>query len=813
MKNRSKTYLTLFLALLLGLGILTPLADSARASEAESAETKTAVTEMAEAASQAAEGTAWLRISELMYKNKATLRDEDGDFSDWVELENASAEAQELAGWTLSDGKSKAGWTLPDRTLAAGERLLIFADGKDRADGELHSSFSLSEGEKLYLRTPEGETAESVECGGAEADFSLARGENGAFDVTRYPTPGCPNTGEGYDDWQAGQEPAAGPLVIAEVSVYERTARFGNNYGDCDWVEIKNTSDKSVNLLGWHLSDDEDDPTLYTFPKKRLKAGESLLIRCSETGNVKGDTSTLCTGFALSSETDRLYLSKADGMLVDYIALRSVPYGVSYGRRDGQSGWFYFASPTPGKKNNMGYRRISAAPVPLEPDGVFEDVKSVKVTLQAEGEIYYSLDGSVPTKKSKHYEGPITLKKTSLLRVIAIEENSIPSPVQNLSYFINEGHTLPVVSLVANSISSFKQMYSSGIKNQTELATLALYEEDGGFRIPCEVKLNGETSLVLAKKNMSVRFRQAYGAATLEYDCFDDGGVSRFTNLLLRSGQDYAACIFKNELVCNLAGRATDRIFAQRCKYCVLYMNGTYNGIYALMEKSNEQMYADHTGTSRDSVTVYEAAVSDKSAFYKEVIQPALSMDLRKEENYKAICEVLDIDNVIDWIVVEGWCANKDLQMGNVRYARSTENDGKWRFMLYDLDAVFSSTEYCFDILSPYSLQSRQVGQLIGALLKNKDFRAKLLSRAAELLNGPLSDEVLLEEIDRLVELLKPEVARNHARLGLERSKWNNNVGYLRKIITEWHWQQSCIDMLCRRLGVRSAERAEYFGK
>ena len=42
-------------------------------------------------------------ISEFMEKNRAVLRDEDGDFSDWIELYNQSGEAVSLAGWTISD--------------------------------------------------------------------------------------------------------------------------------------------------------------------------------------------------------------------------------------------------------------------------------------------------------------------------------------------------------------------------------------------------------------------------------------------------------------------------------------------------------------------------------------------------------------------------------------------------------------------------------------------------------------------------------------------------------------------------------------
>ena len=41
-----------------------------------------------------------IRVSELMVKNRATLPDEDGDFPDWIELENVSGDTVELSGWT-----------------------------------------------------------------------------------------------------------------------------------------------------------------------------------------------------------------------------------------------------------------------------------------------------------------------------------------------------------------------------------------------------------------------------------------------------------------------------------------------------------------------------------------------------------------------------------------------------------------------------------------------------------------------------------------------------------------------------------------
>ena len=758
-----------------------------------------------------AEETDALRVSELMIKNKASLRDSDGDFSDWIELENASGAPLDLSGWSLSDRGGKKGWELPALALEPGELLLIFADKKDRREGELHADFSLAEGETLFLRRPDGAIAERIGCAGEE-DFALVRQADGSFAESAWPTPGRPNTAEDFEAWQESLGLPEGPLVISEAVCFEDTPRFDGTYGNCDWVEITNISEKSVNLSGWMFSDKESERGLWTFPDRALGAGQSVLLRCSETPRYHGDSGDICTGFSLSSKSEQLYLSAPDGTLIDYAALRGVPYHVSYGRMNGQPGWFYFGTLTPGKANAEGCRRISAAPVSRAPDGVFDGVESVMVELAAKGEIHYTLDGSLPTAESPRYEEPLVILGTSVLRAIALEEGALPSPALNLSYIVNEGHTLPVFSLVTDDPRSFRRMYEYAMKGVKEVGALSVYEGDGGFTIPCEVKLNGETSLALPKKNLSLRFRDAYGEGVLEYDCFG-GGVTRFTNLLLRSGQDFSASLMRNELVCSMAAKATSSVLVQRYRYGVLYINGVYSGIYALEEKTNEQMFADTYGVSRESVTVHEASIHEETAFFQDVIWPLLTMNMSVEENFRAVSEQLDMDSLIDWIVIEGWCGNKDLQSGNLRYGRSTENDGRWRMMLYDLDAVFSSTEACFDLLAPYSLQGRQIGQIITALLRNEDFRARLLSRAAELMNGPLSDEALLAEIDRLYAELEPEVARNHAMLGFGADKWERNVGYLRSRIQDENWNQCCINQLCRYLGVKGEERALYFGE
>ena len=86
-------------------------------------------------------------ISEFMSSNENFLRDEDRDFSDWVEILNLSGALVNLDGWFLTDDPARLDrWQLPPRILRPGEHLVVFASNKDRSDprAELHANFRLS---------------------------------------------------------------------------------------------------------------------------------------------------------------------------------------------------------------------------------------------------------------------------------------------------------------------------------------------------------------------------------------------------------------------------------------------------------------------------------------------------------------------------------------------------------------------------------------------------------------------------------------------------------------------------------------------
>lgn len=749
-----------------------------------------------------------IKISELMVKNNATLLDSDGEFSDWFELVNTSDSPVSLAGWRVSDGEDKSGWSFPDVTIDAGGYLLVFASSKESTGTELHASFSLSEDETLYLYAPENYLADSAPNVSTMADHSSVRRADGSFEGCIWPTPGYSNDADGYELFCAAHT-ASSPLVINEVMVYNDSYNRQPNGEYYDWVELKNVSEEPIMLAEYYLSDDKDDLMLWRLPERYLDPGALLVVHCS--GNSDLSTSdTVHSNFSLNSTSERLYLtSAAQQRVTDYVWLHDIFKDWSVGRIDGQNGFFYLSSPTPwsGNRGNA-YRYISDQPVSLGEDGVYNDVTSVSVELEGSGSIFYTTDGSRPDENSAEYTEPLTLDKTTVVRAINVQDGAAPSRAITLSYIINENHTLPVLSLSTDSPSTFSGIYYNKRKYYEIPANISYFEDGGSFNIDCGLKMKGWTSLENPKKSMGVSFRGCYGDDMLDYDIFGSD-VTEFSSLSIRAGQDYPLAIIRNELFQELCLEMGDNVPTQNSKYCILYINGNYYGIYCLKEDFSKQYYASHKGVYKSDVTMLKSPVALSSAVYQEVYQFCRDNDMTLDENYDYICSVLDIDNVVDWFLIEGYTANSDVN-GNMRYFKVNDG-GKWQIAFYDLDWTFNYASNCFTNITDSS-RAVQVSQLINRLMTNARFREQLLSRYSELVSTTLSNEHVLAKIDELQALLEPEVPRERSRWGSDVDGWHYRLDELRSFITNNDYANYSANKLCSMLGASAEQKMQYFG-
>lgn len=711
-----------------------------------------------------------ITISEVMSSQDTLIADENGQFNDWIELYNSGNTTVELTGWWLSDDSTVPNkWAFPATTIAPGQYLLIHCGTAPE--------FSLSaDGEEVLLSTFTGNTVSHVVFGKAEVNRSF----DGTGVLLDKPTPGFPNTDAGYQAF-GDAHVSAGPLAIWEVMT-SNDKYMPQALGMCyDWVEIRNISAESVNLSSYYLTDDPDSPQLFQLPNVTLAPGETHIIFLS--GNTALGQSH--APFALNAAKDRLLLYGSN--LVDYVYLSGIPAGMSYGRTEGIGGFSYM-EPSPRNPNKAGYREISAMPVSDRAAGVYSGTGPFTLELKANGTIYYTLGGDEPSARSYIYNGPITVTETTVIRAIACEEGKLPSSIYNVTFVIGREHDLPVVSLVTDPdyLWGANGVYRNGDESVKEIhfpANVAYAGSDGSFSIDNEMSLHGATTVIaFDKKSFTLRFKDNLDGA-LYYDVFEDGEVTVFRSLLLRTAHESTySTQLHDSLMSEIAMQGNSTLVVQKYKYVSLYLNGKYWGLYAIREQHTATHYASYNNVPADTVSMVRFPIDEHNSLNEFYIF-CKNNSLASKENYEYAKTVLHMESFADWIILQAYIKNIDIYE-NVRYYQSSL-DGLWHLALSDLDLGFMSTGSGFGELQTTFIH----GTMVSALMTNEEFQQLMAERLAFWLSGPLSDENMLSTIDKMAAQISSEMP-------YEQQRWN---------IPDYGWE-----MVLKNLRQHCTGRAEY---
>lgn len=129
---------------------------------------------------------------------------------------------------------------------------------------------------------------------------------------------------------------AVGP-ILTEFMADNASSLVDSDGENSDWIEIFNPTDAPVSLAGYHLTDNQDDLDLWTFPDVQLNPGAFLVVFASGKDRVD-PAAELHTNFKLSLEGEYLALVAPDGATIqtEYAPgfpeqQEDVSYGVAQG--------------------------------------------------------------------------------------------------------------------------------------------------------------------------------------------------------------------------------------------------------------------------------------------------------------------------------------------------------------------------------------------------------------------------------------------------------------------------------------------------
>ena len=243
-----------------------------------------------------------LYISEIVASNNYTYKDDEGEYSDYIELYNDNDYDINLSEYRLTDSLYETNkWKFPNIVIKAHSYLMVFASGKNKCpqSDKCHASFKLNKtGETISLIDPTGNIISRVTFEEMENDYALSY-VSGKYIIT-IPTPGKENNKEKIEKIDISKI----KIVINEYLSHNKGANYNNNGEYSDWLELYNPGD-DISLKGLALSDENDNLNKYMLPDVVIKNGEYLVIYLNDGKEIAGKISG---NFKISDKDKKIFL-------------------------------------------------------------------------------------------------------------------------------------------------------------------------------------------------------------------------------------------------------------------------------------------------------------------------------------------------------------------------------------------------------------------------------------------------------------------------------------------------------------------------
>jgi len=564
-----------------------------------------------------------------------------------------------------------------------------------------------------------------------------------------------------------------------------------------DWIELYNAGNTQINLKDYSITDDLSQPQKYIFQSDLIVQPKNYLLIWADSKNIGTHTN-----FKLSASGQQIGLFNPSGEVIDTITFEAQQTDISFGRfPDAASEWFKFFPSSPGAKNSTSsiFNKLSEPSVSLQ-SGFYDSPITISIShTEFNVVIYYTRDGTVPTKSSSLVSGTIRIDSTSVLRIRAFKDGFLPSNLLTFSYFINEQTELPAFSIVtdpANFFSDTSGIYVEGINGITARCSngprnwnqdwerpieLEFFEKNRSlaFKTSAGVKIYGGCSRIYPMKSLAFYFRSKYGLGKLNYRIFPDIFVNEFENIVLRSGaQDWWRTMCREEIAQSLIEQGM-KVDHQAYRPSILFINGQYWGIHNIREKLDDNYLASHFGVNKDSIDLIEISKAGSANYgdiiaYNEMMTFFANYNIAAPSNYEHIKSIVDIDEYIDYQIAQIFSANGDWPGSNMKLWRERSPKGKWRWMIYDLDFTFGGNANGQYFSNTLALATATDGAswpnppwatlMLRKLLENEEFRNEFIQRFAVHMNTTYEPLHVIGVIDSLSGVIASEIPRHKLR-------------------------------------------------
>ena len=441
------------------------------------------------------------------------------------------------------------------------------------------------------------------------------------------------------------------------------------------------------------------------------------------------DAPGLHTNFKLKPG-EPLILSDADDNIID---MTTLPFEIRSGYTLGRSGtgpddWCWYSTPTPGANNGPDcLAGTLPSPHVVPASGHYPGPPAVTASsgtlsgppgqFQPPMVLRYTTDGSEPTASSPVFTGTWNPGETIVLSIRAFAEGWIPSATVDRTYFVAEPTTpLERVSIVThpdhlwdwetgiyvlgpNAGQDYPFMGANFWQPWSKESRLEWFDDAGDpiASARFDLEIHGGWSRAEPQRSFRIDFKPQY-TGKLEHAVFTSKpDIGAFGNLNLRNGGQAS---WENKIQDAFLGELAlgTHAVASAWRPVEVYLNGDYWGVYGAREKSDEQFVEDNFGWDAKWVDLHNQWVSLNGSphAWEACVNPMLVLPSGGTAFREAFEDNFDVLSYFDYHIFEIHGQNVDWMtapwgLKNFKYFRSLEGDGKWRAILYDLDACFGA--------------------------------------------------------------------------------------------------------------------------
>lgn len=457
------------------------------------------------------------------------------------------------------------------------------------------------------------------------------------------------------------------------------------------------------------------------------------------------------------------------------------------------------------------------------PSGFYNNEFTLKLTYNPQYTVRYTQNGDDPIYTSNKYNDGIKINSTAsaggaadkatVIRVAAFSGTTRVSEIVTATFFVaknEQSFTKQFNNIAVVSISTDrKNLYgSTGIfTNYTEHgrdserpAHVEFFDSDGtaGFSVDAGLRVYGGTSRALPQKSLKLVARKEYDPENGKFkyamlpDSLNQYGVpvDRFDSFVLRSGGNDSLfgrnrnTLLRDALVHTLGGKMGNIAF-QAYRPTIVYINGTYSGLYNLRDDTDNDYIEQHYNIPKDDVAIIsyghengawiykiDEGTEEDLNNYKNMLSYITNTNMAISGNYISACKKLDMDNFMKYIAINVFANNRDWPHNNVR---AWMHGGQWRFVLKDVDyswGIYDLPGRTENVVAEETAHSENVlrggaGEISAAfasLMKNKTFKTQFLALVDSMVNDYFSTataEVLLDDMVAIMAAEYPRLATN----------------------------------------------------